>query len=370
MAATATALVMREVNSPLSLEDIHLNDLRSDEVLVEIHATGICHTDLSCMNGHLPASAPCVFGHEGAGVVVKTGSSITHLHADDKVLLSYAFCGDCVQCTSEHPAYCKQWVPSNFGQQRSDGSFTLSFPNGDPLRGNFFGQSSFASLAIVHASCVVKVDPECPLDRFAPLGCGFQTGAGAVMNTLDVQPGTSLAVFGAGSVGMSAIMAGRIRGAKTIIAVDLNQDRLDLAKKLGATHTISGADEDIVKQIQAICPPLGVQYAVDCTGVPAVVENAIQALGTRGKLATVGASTPGKTVKVDLFSQLVFGRQYVGCCEGDGQPEKFLPYLIEQNIKGNYPIEELIKNYPVEKYDEAISDMKTGKTLKAVLLWK
>ncbi|OOF94499.1 hypothetical protein ASPCADRAFT_170477 [Aspergillus carbonarius ITEM 5010] len=370
MAATATALVMREVNGPLSMESVQLGDLRADEVLVDIYATGICHTDLSCMNGQLPASAPCVFGHEGAGTIVRTGTNVTHLQANDKVLLSYASCGTCDQCVSGHPAYCYQFVQSNFGQQRPDGSFTLSFENGDPLRGNFFGQSSFASLAVVHVSCVVKVAPELPLDRFAPLGCGFQTGAGAVINTLDVQPGTSLAVFGAGSVGMSAIMAGKMRGARYIIAVDLNQDRLELAKKLGATHTIVGSDEDIIQQIQAICPPLGVQYAVDCTGVPAVVEKAIQALGARGKLATVGAPTPGKTAKVDIFAQLVFGRQYVGCCEGDGQAEKFLPYLIEQHSQGNYPIEELITTYPIDQYNQAINDMKSGKTLKAVLLWK
>ncbi|PWY92193.1 alcohol dehydrogenase [Aspergillus heteromorphus CBS 117.55] len=370
MAATANALVMREIKGPLSVEKVQLGELRADEVLVEVHATGICHTDISCMNGQLPASAPCVFGHEGAGVVVRTGSNVTHLTPNDKVLLSYAFCGNCEQCLSGHPAYCYQWVPSNFGQQRSDGSFTLSFENGDPLRGNFFGQSSFASLAIVHVSCVVKVAPDSPLDRFAPLGCGFQTGAGAVLNTLDVQPGTSLAVFGAGSVGMSAIMAGKLRGAQTIIAVDLNKERLALAKKLGATHTMLGSDEDIVQQIQAICPPMGVQYAVDCTGVPVVVEKAIQALGARGKLATVGAPSPGKTVQVDVFAQLVFGRQYVGCCEGDAQAEKILPYLIEQHAQGNYPIEELITTYPIEQYGQAISDMKSGKTLKAVLLWR
>ncbi|PYH92652.1 alcohol dehydrogenase [Aspergillus ellipticus CBS 707.79] len=370
MSTTAQALVLREINGPLSFEKIQLGDLRANEVLVEVHATGICHTDISCMSGQLPATAPCVFGHEGAGVIMKTGSNVTHLTPNDKVLLSYAFCGTCKQCDSGHPAYCYQWVPNNFGQQRSDGSFPLSFENGDPLRGNFFGQSSFASLAIVDVSCIVKVSPESPLDRFAPLGCGFQTGAGAVLNTLDVQPGSTLVVYGAGSVGMSAIMAGKIREATTIIAVDLNQGRLELAKKLGATHTILGSDEDVVQQIQALCPPLGVEYAVDCTGIPPVIEKAVQALGARGKLATVGAPTPGKTIKVDVFAQLVFGRQYVGCCEGDAQPDKILPYLIEQHNQGNYPIEELITTYPVEKYDEAISDMKSGKTLKAVLLWK
>jgi Zn-dependent alcohol dehydrogenase len=154
---------------------------------------------------------------------------------------------------------------------------------------SFFGQSSFARLATVHKSSIVKAPTDAKLELFALLGCGLQTGAGAILNTLNVQSGKTVAIFGVGSVGMSAVMAAKLRGAKEIIAVDLQQGRLDLAKRLGATQTLLGNDADLVSKIQQICPPNGVNYAVDCSGVPKVVETMIECLGTRGRAATVGA---------------------------------------------------------------------------------
>jgi len=177
----------------------------------------------------------------------------------------------------------------------------------------------------------VKVASETPLELFAPLGCGLQTGAGAVLNTLNVQPGSSLAVFGVGSVGMSAVMAGKMRGAKTIIAVDLQPSRLELARSLGATHGIMGSDPDVVEQIQKLCPPNGVNFALDCSGVSQVIEKMIECLGTRGRAATVGAPSPGKKVGVDIFNHLVLGREYVGCCEGDSVAEKVNSFLSTNN---------------------------------------
>jgi Zn-dependent alcohol dehydrogenase len=192
-------------------------------------------------------------------------------------------------------------VPLNFGGKRADGSSTLSLPGGQegpPVFSTFFGQSSFARLAVVKKSTLLKVKDDTDLALFAPLGCGFQTGAGAVLNVLNIQAGSTIAVFGVGSVGMSAIMAAKLRGAKKIIAIDLKQTRLDLAVELGATDTILGDDPEIVAAVQKIAPPNGVNYAVDCSGIPAVVERMIECLGTRGKAATVGAP------KVRLYSLL------------------------------------------------------------------
>lgn len=160
------------------------------------------------------------------------------------------------------------------------------------------------------------------MDLFSPLGCGIQTGAGAIINSLDVQPGKSVAIFGVGSVGVSAVMAANMRNAKTIIAIDLQPQRLELARKLGATHTVVGSDSDVVAQIQKISGSNGVDYSVDCSGIPQVVEKALDCLGTRGKGATVGAPTPGKRAGVDVFAHLVMGRQYIGCCEGDSDPQE------------------------------------------------
>ncbi|CAG8939281.1 unnamed protein product [Penicillium salamii] len=370
MSITTQALVSRQVNSSVELENIVLDPLRPDEVLVEIHATGVCHTDFACMNGTLPAVFPSVFGHEGGGVVLEVGRDIKHLQKQDRVLLSFDSCGSCVQCDSKHPAYCQEWAQRNFGQKRMDGSLSLSTADGARLHGSFFGQSSFARHTIVMGNSVVKVPSDTPLGVFSPLGCGVQTGAGAILNTLDVQPGKSVAIFGVGSVGMSAVMAAKMRGASIIIAIDLQTERLELAKQLGATHGVIGSDEDVVAQIQKISGSNGVNYSVDCAGIPSVVEKALDCLGTRGKGATVGAPAPGKRAGVDVFAHLVMGRQYIGCCEGDSDPQQMIPYLIEQHGKGEFPLDKIVKFYPVEDYETAFKDIKSGKALKAVLLWQ
>ncbi|KAI0174366.1 alcohol dehydrogenase [Pestalotiopsis sp. NC0098] len=369
---TTEALVLKEINGPFSLEEVLVHDINDDEALIEIHATGICHTDLSCANGTLPASAPAVLGHEGAGVVLSVGRNVENVQKGDKVLLSFAHCETCAQCTSGHPAHCESWVPLNFGGKRTDGSSTLSLKGTQgeqPLYSSFFGQSSFARVVAVKKSSLVKVDPSTDLALFSPLGCGFQTGAGAVLNTLDVQPGSTVAVFGAGAVGMSAIMAAKIRDARRIIAIDLMQTRLDLAQKLGATDTILGNEPEILARIREICPPNGVDYALDCTGVPAVVGTMIEALGIRGKAVSVGAPSPGKKVDIDIFAHLIHGKQYSGCCEGDSLPKELIQTLIGEHANGRFPIQHIVSVYNVEDFQQAIDDTKSGKTLKAVLNW-
>lgn len=212
----------------------------------------------------------------------------------DKVLLSFAHCQECTQCKDGHPAYCHSFKSLNFGGTRPDGSSAMrrqEEQGGHALYSRFFGQSSFSRHTVVSMTSLVKVPDTTDLALFAPLGCGLQTGAGAVLNTLDVQAGSSVAVFGAGSVGMSAIMAAKMRKAKIIVAIDLQPSRLELASRLGATHTLLGSDPDIVAKMGELAPPNGVDYAVDCTGVPAVIETMIQALGSRGHAASVGAPT-------------------------------------------------------------------------------
>ena len=195
---------------------------------------------------------------------------------------------------------------------------------GDNIFSNFFGQSSFSKIAIVNGRTIVRVPQTTDLALFAPLGCGIQTGAGAVLNTLDVREGQSLAVFGVGAVGLSSIMAAKLRGASPIIAVDINEKRLDLAKRLGATHTVLNSDQSVdpVEEIQRICPGNGVSCAVDCSGVPVVIEQMIKSLGSRGKAATVGAPAPGVCVNIDVFSHIIKGTRYLGSCEGDSVPSE------------------------------------------------
>jgi Zn-dependent alcohol dehydrogenase len=259
--------------------------------------------------------------HEiGAGVVVSKGSDVTSVSEGDKVLLS-SHCETCPPCLSGHPAYCHDFNLRNFGGKRPDGSSAVVLPGKKPVFSSFFGQSSWARHALVHRSSLVRVAPETELGLLAPLGCGVQTGAGAVLNSLNVREGSSLAVFGVGSVGMSAIMAGKLRGAKTIIAIDVQPARLELAKRLGATHCVVSS-KDVVEDIRKICPPVGVDFALDCTGITSVIETMIAALGTRGRAATAGAPGFGSTISVDVMAHLTYGKEYVGCCEGDSLPSK------------------------------------------------
>ncbi|KFH45674.1 Aryl-alcohol dehydrogenase-like protein [Hapsidospora chrysogenum ATCC 11550] len=368
MSRTTTALVLTEINGPFELREIELDSLQSDEALVEIHYTGICHTDLSCAKGVLPCAPGAVLGHEGAGVVVSKGSDVTSVSEGDKVLLSFSHCETCPPCLSGHPAYCHDFNLRNFGGKRPDGSSAVVLPGKKPVFSSFFGQSSWARHALVHRSSLVRVPPETELGLLAPLGCGVQTGAGAVLNSLNVREGSSLAVFGVGSVGMSAIMAGKLRGAKTIIAIDVQPARLELAKRLGATHCVVSS-KDVVEDIRKICPPVGVDFALDCTGITSVIETMIASLGTKGRASTAGAPGFGSTITVDVMEHLTYGKEYVGCCEGDSLPSEFIPYLIEMHRQGKLPLEELVTFYSVKDYEKALEDSKTGAALKAVMKW-
>ncbi|CAF3597515.1 unnamed protein product [Fusarium graminearum] len=352
-----TTLVAPNLDGQFKLEQVHLYSLQPDEALVEIHASG-----------------NAVLGHEGGGVVIETGSSVTNVTTGDKVLLSFSSCGTCPGCVSSHPAYCYEFNLYNFGGRRADGSatmFTMKEGRKRPMHSRFFGQSSFARHTIVHRTSIVKVPQETPLELFAPLGCGIQTGVGAIFNTLNVKPGSSVAVFGVGSVGLAAIMGAKARKAKTIIAIDLQTQRLELAKELGATHGVLGPDQDhIIDSIQDICPPIGVDFAVDCTGVPAIIETMVAALGMRERAATVGAPGGMATAKIDIMSHLTYGKEYVGCSEGDSNPEVLIPELIDMHSRGELPLEKLVKQYHIEDYEKAFADMASGSVIKPVLTWE
>ncbi|KAH6707920.1 alcohol dehydrogenase [Leptodontidium sp. MPI-SDFR-AT-0119] len=367
---SSTALVLREINGPLTIEEVGLDGLRPDEAKVEIHASGICHTDLSCMNGTIPAAVPNVFGHEGAGIIVEVGSHITDFQVGDKVLLSFNHCTNCTACKERYVAYCDNFTALNFGGTHPDGTRPLhTSTDKEPCNSNFFGQSSFMRTAIVNHSTMVKVSQDTDLGLCAPLGCGLQTGAGCVFNTLHVSAGDSIVIFGVGTVGIAAVMAAKMAGASTIIASDLSEARMALAIELGATHTVSATVPDIVGEVRKICSPLGVRFAIDATGNAQVIENMLAMLAPLGKAASVGVPKIGTTAKVDIFDLLVLGKELVGCCEGGSDPQQFLPFLMQAQKEGKFPFEKLIKHYPYQKFEQAIGEMKRGEVVKPVLLW-
>ncbi len=360
------AAIVREKGGEMSIEDVRIGEPADDEVLVRIVATGICHTDISVRDQLLPMPLPAVLGHEGSGVVEAVGRSVTNVVPGDHVVMSYAWCGSCDLCHSGHPAHCENVLPQCFGGSRADGSTGITDSTGAPIHDHFFAQSSFAEYALANMRNVVKVPKDLPLDLLAPLGCGLQTGAGAVLQALKVKPGSSFVAFGIGAVGLAAIMAAKVAGATKIIAVDINPDRLALAAEIGATHTINGKEVDAVAKIMEITGK-GADFALEASGVGAVLRQAIDCLGIFGTCGIVGAPPLGSEVKVDVMGVMIPGKRVMGIVQGDVISSTFIPTLIELYRQGRFPFDRLIKQYDFADINQAIADSETGKTIKPVL---
>lgn len=356
------AAVVRDIGGPFLNETLELDEPRGEEVLVRIVATGMCHSDLSVVHGHYPLGMPWVLGHEGAGVVEKVGAEVTHVVPGDHVVLSFASCGQCKPCKSGHAAYCEQLMPLNLYGKRLDGSPTLTGPGGE-VNGCFFQQSSFATHALAHRRNVVKVDKSAPLELLGPLGCGIQTGAGAVLNVLKPKAGSSFAVFGAGGVGMAALMGAKIAGCDPIVAVDPVASRRELARELGATLVIDPTSQDAVEILTA---QGGVDFVIEATGIPAVVEAAIKVLAPQGTCGILGVPKPGSTATFDI-GHVGGGRVVRGIIEGDADPHSFIPYLVEQHLAGNLPIDKLSRFYDLSDINEAMADSESGVAVKPIL---
>jgi aryl-alcohol dehydrogenase len=363
------AAVIREMSGPFKIEEIELDEPRDDEVLVRIVGSGICGTDLGARDGHLPIPPPpSVFGHEGAGIVEKVGKLVTKVKPGDHVVLGWSSCGACIPCKSGNEPYCINFFPLNFGGARPDGTTTLRKDN-QVIHGSFFGQSSFANFALANQQNIVKVREDVPLEILGPMGCGIRTGAGAVMLSLHPKPGTSIAVFGVGPVGMSAILAAIVCGCTTVIAVDINSDRLEMAKKFGATHIVNSSKVDPVATILEITGE-GADFALECVGNTKVLRQAVDSLirgGPRcGVCGLLGVVAPGTEVALDM-EKLLNGRTVKGIIAGDSVADVFIPTLIELYRQGRFPFDRLITFYPFDEIKKAVEDMEKGKVIKPVL---
>lgn len=361
-----TAAVIRAKGGDAALERLRLEDPRADEVLVRIVATGICHADLFIRDQIYPVPPPVVLGHEGAGVVERVGAGVTTVAPGDHVVITYNACGECESCRDGARNYCHEHFERNFLCQRADGSSPLR--NGDEIvRGYFFGQSSFATHAICREIGIVKVPGDAPLELLGPLACGVQTGAGAVMQAFDVQPGQSVAVIGTGSVGLSAVIAAHLRGAAQIVAVDRSPERLAKAQSLGATHAVDARTADVAEAIRAASTG-GCHFALDTTGSPEAIRAAVDALAVRGVCGTVGANAPDTEVHLNLIHMMGAGRTFRGIVEGDVDPQTFIPELIELHRQGRFPFDQIVTTYPFDEINKAFADVEAGRTIKAVLL--
>ncbi|OGP68102.1 MAG: alcohol dehydrogenase [Deltaproteobacteria bacterium RBG_16_44_11] len=349
------AAVLRKKGGPLKIETLSMEGPQDTEVLIRTVASGVCHTDISMVHHWEKADGPQVLGHEGAGIVELIGKKVKAVRPGDHVVLSYQSCGTCRPCKSGRPTRCRRFYELNFGFHRLDGSNALE-PSG--VHGHFFGQSSFSSHILATERNIVKVSKKLPLSILAPLGCGIQTGAGTVMNTLHVQRGASIAIFGTGAVGLAAVMAARIVHAYPIIGVDITPSRLKLALELGATHIINSRINDVASGINKIIAG-GVDYVLEITGNHRMLQLAIEVIKKRGTAAFfTGDGVPDFVPK---------GKKAVAVIEGDSVPQLFIPKLIKLYLSGKFPFDRLLKLYNFKDINRAMKDSRNGKTIKPVL---
>ncbi|RMJ02442.1 hypothetical protein BHE90_016256 [Fusarium euwallaceae] len=374
--AMATALIVPRKGAPFEMKTVQLDPLRAHEVLVDIKATGICHTDVAVQQGKIPMQFPAVLGHEGAGIVRAVGPGVKDYQPGDHVILSYNFCKSCRSCQEGQPYQCHTAQEQNFGGSRPDGASTIS--GSTFISTCFFGQSSFCNPAVVQEASCVKIDASLPLSVVCALGCGFQTGAGSVYNV--VRPierkARHLAVFGVGGVGCAAIMAANhLRTSSSsaeafdIIAIDLVNSRLELAMELGATHVINPGQQNLGEVVVKVTQGDLLDAAVDCTGSLAVISEMITLTGRGGIAVSVGGPPPGDKVSVDVFDMLISCKTYCGSHQGNAYSKAFIPWLAKLYAKGQYPLEKMQRTYAAEDINSACQDMLSGAVLKPILLW-
>ncbi|MCX6401117.1 MAG: NAD(P)-dependent alcohol dehydrogenase [Propionibacteriales bacterium] len=367
-----TALVVNEPGGDFVFTEVELDEPREDEVLVRIVATGLCHTDLTVPT-MLPAEMmPTVMGHEGTGVVEKVGAAVAGIEVGDHVVLSFRSCRACGSCDEGHVGYCEQSLLLNYMGMRADGSTTMTKADGAQVGqvvfGNFFGQSSFARHALAYADNCVVVDKSLDLTRLAPFACGFQTGAGTVLNLLDPAPDEPVVVFGAGAVGLAAVAMARGLGVETVVVVDPLASRRAVAQEYGATAidpTVAGAPA-VEEQVRSLTAG-GAAYAIDTTALPAVLLQAQRSLRNRGMLVALGLGAPEFTI--DAIDLLSTGKVVRSSVEGESDPLVTIPQLIELRAAGRFDVDHLVATYSFEKIADAIADTKSGAVVKPVLVW-
>jgi aryl-alcohol dehydrogenase len=360
-----TAAVVYERSGPFTVERLELCDPRADELLVEVVASGMCATDLHGRDAYYPTKFPKVFGHEGAGIVRAVGSGVTEFSPGDHVVMAYPWCGECVNCKTKRQSYCLHASDLKMNGTRLDGS-TLHSKNGNPVYSAFFQQSSFGNFTIANERFAVKIRSDAPLEQICALACGGQTGAGAVLNVMKPHADDSFAVFGVGSVGLSAMMAAKISGCDPIIAVDVHEHRLALARDLGATHIINhNGCTDVVGETRKITG-LGARYSVETSALPSVFREAVDCLMPGGTCVLLGSARKGTEASFET-PFLQNGRTVRGVIQGDSVPKEFIPLLVDHILAGRFAIEKTITFYPLAEINQAAAESSAGKAIKPVL---
>lgn len=354
-----------EAGGEFTLCEVEFDELRTDEILVEIEASGVCFTDVE---GKRLLSPPAVLGHEGTGTVVEIGNQVRSVKTGDRVILSYPSCGRCPSCDANLPYLCDYDMPLCFDGCRSDGSKPVLL-DGESISSAFFQQSSFATHAVSNERNAVVISGIYDPSLLAAVPCGVQTGAGSVLNAFNVQADEGLVVYGTGVVGLSAIMAGTLVGASPLIAVDINESRLGLAREFGATHVVNAAKENAAERIKKWAPR-GVPYVLDTSGTLQAFEAGIDNLCMGGTLGYVTPPSGGEHLSFSFEKPMMRAANLRGIIQGSSVPQQFLPRLLELQREGRFPFDRLIRTYAFEEINQAFADAKSGETVKPVLLMK
>ncbi|KAK5108286.1 hypothetical protein LTR62_008601 [Meristemomyces frigidus] len=368
---TPTEAWVARPNNKLNLESIHYSTLAPHEVLVDIVAASLCHTDIRTAAGTFHLSPPLILGHEASGYVRSVGSSVTYVHPGDAVVLAYASCGECRRCEMGKVAYCEQLFQLNFSGREG----AAHDVEGKEVHGLFFGQSSMARVALVRERSCVRISSPCSREElrgFASLGCGVQTGAGAIMNVAKPAKGARIVVFGAGAVGLSAVMAARLREPERLVLVDNSAVKLEMISRelLGGVVVVNSAalshDELVAKLKGLTADGRGMDYALDCVGHEAVVNAAYQCLDKMGMVMNVGGSATARP-QYEVERNLVNGLTIRGTHQGDSDPRVMIPQLIEMHRAGSFPFDKLLTSFGFEDLHKAIEDTHVGRVIKPIL---
>jgi S-(hydroxymethyl)glutathione dehydrogenase/alcohol dehydrogenase len=365
----AKAAVLFEVGRRLELCDVEVQPPKAGEVLVRMAAAGICHSDLHVMTGHLFAPLPAVLGHEGSGVVEETGPGVSALRPGDHVIPLWRLsCGECEYCTGGRPALCPSGTAVRMTGRLMDGSTRLRL--GDTELRHFAGVSSFAQYAVMPEQALLKIPADLPLDRAALFGCAVITGVGAVVNAARVRPGSSVAVFGAGGIGLNAIQGAALAGAVMIVGVDIVPRKLEYARQFGATHTVDASAEDPVARIRALTGGRGVDYAFEAIGVPRVMRQAYDALAKRGTAVIIGVTPMAAEVAVPVMSLVFEERVLTGSVYGSSRPRVDIPRLVDLYRGGRLKLDELLtRTYPFEDINAAYEALERGEVARSVVVF-
>ncbi len=364
---TTRAAVVAQSGAPFVLQDLTLAPPREDEVIVRLEACGMCHADLSAQSGAIPFPLPGVLGHEGVGRVVERGAAVSDVAVGQRVVISFTSCGRCPACLNARPSYCVQWPVLNLvGGGRSDGSCSLS-DHARPIRSHFFGQSSFSHYVAASARAVVAVPDDVPASVLAPLGCGVQTGVYSATDVLRPRNGDRVAVFGAGAVGLSALMGLALTGASQVVAVDMHDGRLDLARELGATDVINARGCDVGAELAQLTGNAGLDGAIETSGNRGALEAAIAGLAAGGTCVVVGVPAMGERASFDVVDVVARGLRIVGTNQGDANPRTAIPRLVELYRQGRLPIGKLVTAFAFEDINTARDASLDGRVVKPVL---